>query len=341
MWCCPKFWHIVTVDVHTHYFAEALLDNLNEMLVDRIGDEASIRMFYESEDLGLSTEGADERVEMMDDWGLETAVVSFPSPESFVDEKYLSRPVIYRRLSEIINDHVADAHDRYPDRIMGFASVPLVDAEAAKEELDRAIDDLGLQGAVLDTNVFGRHLTDEEFQPFFEHANDRALPIFLHPTNPAGKDRMDRFYSESIVGFPMDTTLAATYMIFSGFMEEYDDLEIILSHLGGALPYLRRRLSFLYSPNDAEFQHDVIAPLEREPVDYVQDFWYDTAMTFPTAMEMAMDVVGDRLLFGSDYPFGPKDSVTTGDQQIEELGVDTAQADRILEGHARDLLLNV
>lgn len=330
----------MTTDLHTHYFAEQMLTEINDMLVERIGEDAAITSFYESDEVGPSTEGADERVEMMDQWGLERAVVSFPSPDSFIDEEHLSRPEIYREFSRIVNDHISAAHERYPGRLFGFASVPLVSPAGAIEELDRAIDDLGLQGVVLDTNVFGRYLDHEGFRPFFEHVNDRGVPIFLHPTNPAGRDRLDRFYGTSMIGFPLDTTIAASYLIFSGFMELFDDLEIILSHLGGALPFLQRRVSFEYDPHDPAFTEGVVTQLEKEPVEYLQEFWYDTAMTFPRAMEMTLELVGERLVFGSDYPFGPADSVTTTGDQINELDVDDAAARRILDDHAEHLLLN-
>lgn len=331
----------MTIDTHVHFFGEEMMADLNETLVEKVGKDASIRTFYESDDLGITTEEPDERVELMDEWGLDTAVLSFPSPESFVDPEYLKQPDVLTAWCETINDHLARANAAHPDRLLGFACVPLVDADRAVAELERAIDDLGLQGAVLDTNVFGKPLTHEEFRPFFDAANERSTPLFLHPTNPAGKERMDRFYTESMIGFPMETTLAATEMIFTGFLEEYDDLEIILSHLGGALPYLRRRLEFLYSPNDSAFSQDIIAEMSKEPPEYLADFWYDTAMTFPRAISMATDVVGDRLLFGSDFPFGPKESVVQTEDQLDSLEFSDQTVRTIREGNARDILLNV
>jgi aminocarboxymuconate-semialdehyde decarboxylase len=319
-----------------------MLADLDEMLIDTVGEDASIHTFYESDDLGISTEGPDERVELMDEWGLQTAVLSVPSPESFVDPEYLMRPEVLGQWCEIVNDHLAAAHEAHPDRLFGFASVPLIDADRSVAELDRAIDDLGLQGVVLDTNVFGRSLIDEEFRPFFEAADKRSTPLFLHPTNPPGKeDRLTRFYTESMIGFPMDTTLAATEMIFSGFLEEYDDLEIILSHLGGALPYLRRRLEFLYSPNDPEFSRNIITEIPKEPPEYLEEFWYDTAMTYPRAIELARDIIGDRLIFGSDYPFGPEQSVEETEAQLDELDLPSSVSQEIHEENARDILLNV
>ncbi|PSP79348.1 hypothetical protein BRC81_05005 [Halobacteriales archaeon QS_1_68_20] len=331
----------MSIDVHNHLFAADLLDEIDGALVERRGKAASMDQFYEGEDLSFTTEGPDRRVELMDEWGLDRAVLSFPSPESFIDEQYLSDPEIYGEFARLVNDYLAEASDRHPDRLLGFASVPLVDTDAAITELDRALDDLGLQGVGLDTNVFGASLIDEQFRAFFEHADDRGVPIFVHPTNPLGKDRLQRFYTESMIGFPMETTVMVAEMIFSGFVEQYDDLEIILSHLGGAIPYLKRRMEFLYSPEDPEFDRHRIADLSREPSSYLDRFWYDTSQTYPRAMEMAYDLVGDRLIFGSDYPFGPTDSVPTTMDQLDVVGLDDDVRERVDYGHAEDILLNL
>lgn len=331
----------MTVDVHNHYFAESMLAELDGMLTDRIGPEASMEMYYESDEVGLSTEGAAERVEMMDEWGLERAVLSFPAPGEFVDERHLKRPGIYSAFSSIVNDHLAQAHERHPDRLLGFASIPLVSVEDAIEELQRSIETLGLHGIVLDTNVFGRYLSHESYAPFFERADDLGVPIFVHPANPGGAGRMDDFYLESMIGFPFDTTLAATRMVFSGFMERYRNLNPILSHLGGALPYLVKRLASLYDPEDPAFERGNVHPLEKPPERYLEDFWYDTALSFPGAMEMAADLVGDRLVLGSDYPFGPADSVEESIEQISDLGVGDRRRENVREANARSMLLNL
>ncbi|PSP78986.1 hypothetical protein BRC81_05800 [Halobacteriales archaeon QS_1_68_20] len=330
----------MTVDVHHHYFGESMMAELDAMLTDRIGPEASMSRYYESDEVGLSTEEPAERVQMMDEWGLERAVLSFPAPGEFVDERHLKRPEIHAAFSSIVNDHLADACQQHPDRLLGFASIPLVSVDDAVEELQRSVETLGLHGIVLDTNVFGRYLTDESFAPFFERADDLGVPIFVHPANPGGADRMDDFYLESMIGFPFDTTLAATRMVFSGVLERYRDLNIVLSHLGGALPYLVKRLAALYDPDDPEFERGAVHPLEKPPERYLEDFWYDTALSFPGAMDMAVDLVGDRLLLGSDYPFGPADSVAESIDQVTHLE-DPDLAAHVRGANARSILLNL
>lgn len=320
-------------DIHCHYFGRNLLEDLDAVLVECAGPDASIERFYESDSLGISTEEFDERVRLMDEWKLDASVLSFPAPDAFVDADVLSDPETYTAVSRVINDHFERARDRYPDRLFGFASVPLVAGDAAVTELERAICDLGLQGVAVDSNVFGRSLTDPVFSRFFRRANELGVTVFVHPNNPPGAKRMAEYYGESMIGFPMETTLLASKLIFSGFLDRYQDLDIVLSHLGGALPYLKRRLEFLHDPDDEAFGR-----IERPPAAYLEEFWYDTAMTFPRAISFAHDLVGDRLLFGSDYPFGPDDAVETTRTQIESLD---GPVGGVYERNGRSILANV
>lgn len=321
------------IDVHCHYFSNELLAEIDDVLVSEVGPKAGIEQFYKSDELGMSTENMETRVERMDEWGLDGEVLSFPALDAFIDKEYLSCPSVFTRVSKTINTHLASVHEAHPERLYGFASIPLVAPENAVDELDRAIDDLGLQGICLDSNIFGQSLSDPAFESFFERANEREMMIFIHPNNPAGTERMDEYYGESMIGFPFDTTLAASKLIFSGFMDRYPNLDIVLSHLGGALPYLQRRLGFLYDPQDSAFEE-----LEKDPHAYLTDFWYDTAMTYPGAMELALSEVGNRLLFGSDYPFGPSNAVSTTEDQISSLDITAEQREHVFERNAVALL---
>ncbi|KXA96318.1 hypothetical protein AKJ38_03485 [candidate division MSBL1 archaeon SCGC-AAA259I14] len=331
---------MVTIDIHTHFFAEELMKKLDRSLIDSFGEEATIRRFYESEDLGLSMERAEERIELMDKWGLEKAVLSFPSPRSFIEDKYLKDPEFSVEFSRAVNDYLKKARDSYEDRIFAFASIPKLDNKKAIEELERAVKSLSLQGVEIDSNIFGNHLASKKYRPFFTRADELGVPIYIHPTSPLGSTRMDRFYTDSMIGFPFETTLTATYMIFSGFLEKYNNLNIILSHVGGALPFLKRRLEFLYHKKDPEFKRNLISNLRKEPVEYLEDFWFDTAMSFPRAIQMTLDEIGNRLIFGSDYPFGPKKAVEDTMKQIRELEISKKEVRKIRELNAKKILLN-
>lgn len=327
----------MTIDVQHHYFASSLIGEINEMLAEEVGEDATFDHYY-NEAKQFDTDEIEDRIERMDEWGLERAVLSFPSPGLKMDVDHLRNPLVYTRLAKIVNNHLGRARKRYPDRFLGFATMPLVDVDAAVDELDRAINDLNLQGILLDSHVLGKHLSDEDFRPFFDHADRMNLPVFIHPTVPAKTARMDRFYFETLLGYPVDTTLTAMDMILTGFLERYENLEIILAHLGGTLPYLAGRLQNAYTPGDPTYEEHLIEPLQKQPREYLDDFWYDTALTYTEAIELVFNTIGNRIVFGSDAPYYDPDKVRP---VVEALDVPKREARKIYDENAESILLNI
>ena len=329
----------MVIDLQHHYFGDEMIQDLNEMLTERVGPDAKFENFYSQDsELKLDGDHLDRRIAQMDDWGVDQAVLSFPAPGLNIDNQYLKQPGIYAALAQIVNDHIARARDRYPERLKGFGLVSLHEPDAAVEELDRIIHDLALQGVILDSNILGRNLTDEQFRPFFEQADDEKLPIFIHPTVPAATQRMEKFYFTTMLGYPLDTTLTAMDLIFTGYLERYENVEFILAHLGGTLPYLPGRIEYLYEAGDSTFEDPCIEPLSRHPVEYLEDFWYDTALTFPDAIDFLYETVGNRMVFGSDAPYADPSTVR---EQLRNTGLDETERAAVATTHAEEILLNM
>src|SRR5262249_51393259 len=141
--------------------------------------------------------------------------------------------------ARLVNDEMAAAQARHPDRLRWFASLPWEYPEDAVAELDRA-HEAGAVGVMVLANVAGRKLTAPEFAPIWAAIDRLALPVLVHPTDPPGVDQLDmRSYDLTwSVGFIFDTTLAIGRMILDGFFDRYRRLKIIASHGGAALPYL-------------------------------------------------------------------------------------------------------
>ena len=101
-----------------------------------------------------------------------------------------------------------------------------------------------------------------------------------------------------LVGFLMDTTLAAASLVFAGVPERFPNITWVLCHLGGAIPYLAERL-------DRGFHafRDCRANIDRLPSSYLRRFYYDTVNFDGHALQLAIEFAGlDRILAGSDYP---------------------------------------
>jgi uncharacterized protein len=76
---------------------------------------------------------------------------------------------------------LAAAVSKYPDRLLGFATLPMTDPAAAARELERTVRDLHFVGALINGHVNGRYLDDNFFWPVFECAEALSVPIYLHP----------------------------------------------------------------------------------------------------------------------------------------------------------------
>ena len=154
-----------------------------------------------------------QRIEDMDRVGIDVEVVSLSTPNVFFADAQ-HQPEIAR----IVNDAYAELIAQHPTRFKGFASIPMDAPEAALKELQRAIDELKLNGVILLSNIGGKPLTSPEYRPFFEEANARKLCILLHPMLPANTDPFREYVLGPIVGFMFDTTLAVARMCFDGML---------------------------------------------------------------------------------------------------------------------------
>ena len=202
------------------------------------------------------------------------------------------------RLARIVNDALAEAARAHPDRFVGLATLPLQDPEAAIIEAERAVTELGCRGIYLGTNVRGKELTDPSFLPVFERIGALRVPVFLHPLNVIGAQRLTRYYLHNLLGNPFDTAVAAANIIFSGLLDRFPKLEICLPHAGGAFPYLIGRLNHGWKVREE------CRGLKKPPWSYLRRFTYDTISHAPEPLRYLISLVGaDRVMLGSDYCF--------------------------------------
>jgi aminocarboxymuconate-semialdehyde decarboxylase len=235
------------------------------------------------------------------------------------------------RLARLVNDALAEATRAHSDRFVGLATLPMQDPEAAVAEMERAVSELGCRGIYLGTNVRGKELTDSSFLPVFERINALRVPVFLHPLNVIGSQRLTSYYLHNLLGNPFDTAVAAANLIFSGILDRFPKLEICLPHAGGAFPYLIGRLNHGWKVR-AECR-----ALKKPPLSYLRRFTYDTISHAPEALRYLINLVGvDRVMLGSDYCFDmgyerPLKVVTA-------LKLSSNDQQRILGGNAKKLL---
>jgi len=240
------------------------------------------------------------------------------------------RAVAFARL---VNDALADAVARPSGRFAALATLPLNDPEASVLELERAMRELRLPGATLFSNVNGVPLSDPCFGPLIAKADELGAILHIHPTSPVGVEAMTEFWLMPLLGFPFDTTLAAAKLVFSGVVEKYPRISWVLSHLGGAIPYLAERLDRGYHAF-----RDCRAHLGRPPSEYLKRFYYDTVNFDPGALRLAIEFAGaEHLLAGSDYPH-QIGSIPSMLESIRGLPLSEGEKAAILGGNAARLL---
>jgi aminocarboxymuconate-semialdehyde decarboxylase len=217
----------------------------------------------------------------------------------------LMPPMVYwadgalgRRLAKLVNDAMAEANRAHPDRFVFLATLPMQDPEAAVNELDRVVSQIGCRGIYLGTNIRGKELSDASLSPVFERIDALRVPIFLHPLNVIGSQRLTNYYLHNLLGNPFDTAVAAANIIFSGLLDRFPKLEICLPHAGGALPYLIGRLTHGWKVREE------CRALKKPPSSYLRRFTYDTISHAPESLGYLVKLVGaDRVMVGSDYCF--------------------------------------
>jgi aminocarboxymuconate-semialdehyde decarboxylase len=235
----------------------------------------------------------EQRVAEMDEAGIDMQILSVTTPQVYFLQGQAAVDLARR-----CNDYLADIVRSYPTRFRALASVPLTaDPDAAVREFVRCLDDLGMVGAIIGSNIDGRPIDDPAFDAFYAEADRRATTLFIHPMVPAGIEVMNPYALAPLVGFMFDTTLAVSRLIFSGFFERYPRVKVLVGHLGAAVPYLAGRLDIGWrSYSDCQ-------GIPHPPTEYIRRLYLDTVSFHAPALRCALETVGpDRIVFGSDYP---------------------------------------
>ncbi len=198
-------------------------------------------------------------------------------------------------ISKIVNEHAATMISSAPTRFRGIGMVPMQDPSLAAKRLGD-VQAMGLLGVEIGTHIDGIPLGDERLDPVYAAAEALDLLIFVHPLHPAGLDRIGgRRDFASISAFPLDTAMATISIVGARVLHRFPRLRVLLSHGGGAAPWIAPRIDFARSVSNY-LPETVSQTLKR--------FWYNSITYDPGALNYLGNCVGtDRLVVGSDYPF--------------------------------------
>jgi predicted TIM-barrel fold metal-dependent hydrolase len=328
------------IDVHSHLLSLDIFEQIESKTAFRLRRDAEgKRMIAARVGPVIPNVTIEERIAEMASHAIDRQVLSFLTDNHFPEEALKESPARRLELARVVNDYLAELCSRHADRFMAFADIPLLDVSGAIAEFRRAIEELGLQGAALWSNVHGRSLDEKEYWPFFAEADRLRVPVFLHPTEPRNKDRLEGYNLAGMIAFPFETTLTATRLVYSGLLESFKELKIILNHMGGTVPFLWHRLNRAYLNNWSGGRNNIA----QLPTEYFKRFFYDTALTFPDAVMFAHQLVGDHIVFGTDYPYTSthmsyEDEVAKYIRMIEGLDLAPGEKEKIFGANAERLI---
>lgn len=316
-----------TIALEEHFATPAFLDGPGRPLKERALESLYIDQLC---DFG------EVRIAEMDAAGIDVQVLSLVSPG--VDTLEATEAV---ELARNTNDLLASAVARHPSRLAGFATLPAAAPEAAADELERMVRDFGFKGAVINGHSRGRYLDDKFFWPILQRAEALRTPIYLHPAPPP-KPVIEASYTGNFSaqvsdllatagwGWHIETAIHILRIILSGAFDRYSRLQLIVGHLGEALPFMLPRMDRVF-PTETTNLHRPIGDYLRENLHYtISGFNFN-----PTFLNLLLEVGVDRIMFSADYPFG---SMSQARAFLDQLPVSPADRKKIAHQNAELLM---
>lgn len=312
---------------------------MNNQLWDAKGEEDRNGLAY-AQDVERRLLDAETCIAEMDRAGIEHCILSLTSPgvQSVVD------PAQATEFARATNDHAHALVQRYPERFSAFAAVALQDPRGAADELERAVGELGLKGALINgySNVGpGDHIQYLDEEPawvFWERVAKLDVPVYLHPREPLpSQTRSIQGYPElggSAWAFAYETASHAVRLMLSGVFDKYPNVQVILGHLGEGLPYLLPRMQHRI---DEQREGAKGSRAKRRSGHYLSNnFWITTSGHFHAKPLLeAIEQIGlDRIMFSVDYPYEQMD---VGGRWFDDLRLDNAAKLQIGRENARQL----
>ena len=295
------------IDVHHHIFPKEYVTALKETGVNKT-------FGFKFPEWTVETS-----FKKMKENGIKIAMLSISTPGVYFKDHQFPEG-FSERLARLTNEVIADCMMKYPESFGGFATIPMLNPQAAIEELNYSLDTLHLNGVCLLTNYQGKYLGNEAFEPFFKELNKRHAVVYLHPNDPGDDYDFELGMPNALIEATFDTTRAVTNMMYNGIPDRYPNIRYILSHGGGTIPYIAWRLAAIeYAQNGK--RTPVIRTLydflvnggPTKGLNHLKNMYYDTAnVSGEYAVKTLQSFAGpDHMVFGSDLCISKLSAIVT------------------------------
>ena len=320
------------IDFHSHVIPETIIAAMRadpERYATRIEEQAGKRYLVRGK---LKLELLDEfsvaeaKLDAMDRKGIEISVIS-PGPQVF----FYGLPEQHGiEAARLVNDGIAAMVARRPSRLRGMATLPMQQPEAAIAEMERVVREYGFKGIELATSAPGGELADPKYRALLRRAQELKLTVFTHPNTIGAAGRLECYYLTNLIGNPLETTIMVANLMFSGALDELQELKILLAHGGGFAPYQVGR--FVHGH---KVRPETRANSASSAKALLRRFYFDTITHDPQALRYLIELVGaGRIVVGTDSPFDMGDEnprATLSQLSPEEVATLRRNALRLLE----------
>ena len=283
---------VTVIDIHAHTFVPEVWDLVKDTPLATqarnnltgaisLGPGTPARLQY------MDKEGIDYQAINVNAWG------------------YAADRALARDLIQLQNEKIAAAVAARPDRFVGMATLALQHPDLAADQLDQAVNKLGLRGAAIGGSVEGVELSDRKFDPFWAKAEQLGVMLFMHPQQAAGTTANPRLQGKgglgNTIGNPLETTVFLSHLIFEGTLDRFPGLKICGAHAGGYLPSYSGRSDALCGRGGG----DDCRALKKKPSEYFKsELYIDTMIFHESGLRNLVSEVGvDHMFYGTDYPF--------------------------------------
>jgi predicted TIM-barrel fold metal-dependent hydrolase len=319
-----------TITLEEHFGSPAWFAGPGRDSIERLRKRGGpgLRIVEQLQDVG------DTRIAAMDAAGIDVQVLSLNSPG--VEQADVAEQVAVARES---NDFLADVVTRNPKRFAAFAALPVAAPQQAADELERRVRQQSFKGTLINGHSRGRYLDDQFFWPILERAEALNVPIYLHPTVPPEpvaealyggfSPAVSGMFASAGWGWHIETGVHLIRMILGGVFDRYPKLQVVIGHLGEAVPFMLPRLNRNLPQQ--------MTKLDRPLAAYLRENVYYTfaGFNFPaTFLDLFLEVGVDRIMFSVDHPYG---SMAEARAFLDQIPVTATDRERIAHGNAERL----
>ncbi|MEH2479974.1 aminocarboxymuconate-semialdehyde decarboxylase [Nitrobacteraceae bacterium AZCC 2146] len=264
------------------------------------------------------------RREMMQRMGVDFQVIA-PAP---AQQHYWADEELQVALSRVQNEDVAALVAEDAAHFAAMGTLPMRYPARAIEEAVHAVEHLGLRGFQIDTRVEDLELSDATFDPLYARLAKLRVPLFVHPLGFSHGQRLGDFFMVNSLGQPVEEAIAISHFIMGGVLDRHPDLDVVIAHGGGFLPFYAGRMDHAW-----RVRPEVRRLTAEAPSTYLKRLWFDTCVFSSDLIDVLVGMAGaDRVMMGSDYPFDMGDEDPVG--RVNKTNLSDADKQKLLFGNA-------